>query len=257
MVVTAYRFRKKALAFCMRRVLNEGRAQGNTNMHTIDTLSVEHDVRVDSEPRFVERQRSVELGRAADALVANPRQREIFSRYCDDTIHTRLGGELYEPIDAEHALLFWHHLGTFVAQDGTIYRVRMDDNRYLQMYISPVDERGQSIECIRPYTYDGDVMDDGKVRVDFVNGIHHIVPKNTAEEMRMLNCNGGDALIPIHRSGERFHPQRDALLFWVQNGQVEAVYHDGEHHQVERVFTMAEIAEELAAREEQLVLRVA
>ena len=171
----------------------------------------------------------VGLEQTAQAIRERPRQRRLLEIYGDhenpDAIHTIADA----PIADERAgVVFWHNHGTFVAPDGAIYRVRMDDNGLAQMYVSPVDERAQSVDCIRPFTYDSHVGPYGiELRVDFINGAHRTLPYNTKEEHMLQALEGRDVMLPRHSEEMAFRPDRDSIFLHKNpDGSIDAWLHD-------------------------------
>ena len=165
----------------------------------------------------------------AQAIREKPRQRRLLEIYGNhenpDAIHTLADA----PIADERArVVFWHNHGTFVAQDGGIYRVRMDDNGLAQLYVSPVDERAQSVDCIRPFTYDSHVGPYGiELRVDFINGLHRTLPYNTKEEHMLQALEGRDVMLPRHSEEMAFRPDRDSIFLHKNpDGSIDAWLHD-------------------------------
>ena len=183
------------------------------------------------------------LAQVAQAVMANPRQRKILDYYLEDdgeAIHHRLGGER-----TDGNLDFWQNHGTFVAPDGAIYRVRSDDWR-LQVYVSPVDERATSVDCIRPYTYDGHIGPYSiEMRADFINGAHRTVPKNTPiqHELQRREFGDGAVLVPRHIDGMWFSDERrDSIaLRKYPDGHIEGWLHDGADGSVVRMYPPAEV----------------
>lgn len=171
----------------------------------------------------------VGLEQTAQAIREKPRQRRLLEIYGDhenpDAIHTIADA----PIADERAgVVFWHNHGTFVAQDGAIYRVRMDDNGLAQMYVSPVDERAQSVDCIRPFTYDSHIGPYGiELRVDFINRLHRTLPRNTKEEHMLQALEGRDVMLPRHSEEMAFRPDRDSIFLHKNpDGSIDAWLHD-------------------------------
>ncbi len=182
------------------------------------------------------------LAVAAQAIIDNPRQRKILNYYLDDdgdAIHKRKGGELRDG-DTEYA----QHHGTFVAPNGAIYRLRGADWQ-LQVYTSPVDERGDSIDCIRPYTYDGYMGPyDIEMRVDFINGAGRAVPANNAWDRELQRREYGNAAvsIPRHQEGMDFPAGRDSIaLRKHRDGHVEGWLHDSVSGDVVTLYSPAEV----------------
>ena len=174
------------------------------------------------------------LEQTAQAIREKPRQRKILEIYGNhenpDAIHEIADA----PIADERAgVVFWHNHGTFVAPDGAIYRVRMDDTGLAQMYVSPVDERGESVDCIRPFcirpfTYDSHVGPYGiELRVDFINGLHRTLPRNTKEEHMLQALEGRDVMLPRHSEEMAFRPDRDSIFLHKNpDGSIDAWLHD-------------------------------
>lgn len=171
------------------------------------------------------------LKQTAQAIREKPRQRRLLEIYGNhenpDAIHEITDA----PIADERAgVVFWHNHGTFVAPDGAIYRVRMDDTGLAQMYVSPVDERAESVDCIRPFTYDSHVGPYGiELRVDFINGAHRTLPRNTAEEHRLQWLEGRDVMLPRHSEAMSFRPDRDSIFLRKnRDGSIDAWLHDSD-----------------------------
>ncbi len=171
------------------------------------------------------------LEQTAQAIREKPRQRRLLEIYGNhenpDAIHEIADA----PIADERAgVVYWHNHGTFVAPDGAIYRVRMDDTGLAQMYVSPVDERAESVDCIRPFTYDSHVGPYGiELRVDFINGAHRTLPRNTGEEHRLQWLEGRDVMLPRHSEDMAFRADRDSIFLRKHpDGSIDAWLHDSD-----------------------------
>ena len=191
------------------------------------------------------------LAAAAQAVAARPRQRQILEYYIQgngDAIHRRFGGEL-----EDRGEVYWHHHGTFVAPDGAIYRVRTDDDGIFRVYASPVDSRGDSIDCIQPYVYDGYIGPHAiEMRVDFVNGVHRSVPLNSRWEHELQAREGRDVMTPRHQEGIAFDSRRDSIALCKHpDGHIEGWLHDSADGEVVSLYSPAEVCAMIAILEEE------
>ena len=199
------------------------------------------------------------LEQTAQAIREKPRQRRLLEIYGDhenpDAIHEIADA----PIADERAgVVFWHNHGTFVAPDGAIYRVRMDDTGLAQMYVSPVDERGESVDCIRPFTYDSHVGPYGiELRVDFINGAHRTLPRNTSEEHMLQALEGRDVMLPRHSEEMAFRADRDSIFLRKNSdGSIDAWLHDIDGN-VNRLYGTNEVMAMAAVQDDRQVLAAA
>ena len=199
------------------------------------------------------------LEQTAQAIREKPRQRQLLEIYGNhenpDAIHEIADA----PIADERAgVVFWHNHGTFVAPDGAIYRVRMDDTGLAQMYVSPVDERGESVDCIRPFTYDSHVGPYGiELRVDFINGAHRTLPRNTSEEHMLQALEGRDVMLPRHSEEMAFRADRDSIFLRKNSdGSIDAWLHDIDGN-VNRLYGTNEVMAMAAVQDDRQVLAAA
>lgn len=190
---------------------------------------------------------------AAEAIRQHPRQRRLLEIYADperpDAIHDLTDAPIS---DSRANIVFWHNHGSFVAPDGAIYRVRMDDEGAAQVYASPLDERARSVDCIRPVTYDSQIGPHGiEMRIDFINGVHRELPKNTSEQRMLQHREGRDVMLPRHNEDMRFIADRDSIFLRKQpDGSTDAWLHDSVHGDVVRMYGAAEVLAMAAVQDE-------
>ena len=188
------------------------------------------------------------LMEVAEVIRSDPRRREMLDRFISGDIHKSPGGAIAIPFGYDwneeqqcsvpNMKVFWHDHGSFVGKDGAMYNVRTDDNGVGQVYVAPVDERGQYIDCIHPYTYDCYIGPHGiDVRADFINGAHRASPQNTAEERRLQDLEGHDIMVPRHQIGTEFDDRRDSIsLRKYGDGHIEGMIHDSVSGETQQLY---------------------
>jgi hypothetical protein len=198
----------------------------------------------------------------ASIVRGNPRRLDILDQFITGDIHKFKGGELAitfgNRYDAKKGgwvpdeKVFWHDHGSFVDKAGAMYKVRTDDEGVGQVYVSPVDERGDYIDCIHPYTYDCYIGPHSiDVRVDFVNGTHHAPPTNTITEQKLQAKDGLDVMVPRHQAGTIFDERRDSILLRKYgDGHIEGIIHDSESGEVSQLFSPNDIKAAIAMLDE-------
>lgn len=186
-------------------------------------------------------QRGRELFETAVTVLENQRVRTALDLFISGDIHQYAGGSL-RALDGSKRI-FWHDRGTFVAKNGAIYHLRADDEETPQVYVAPVDDRGGNLYCIQPVTYDGYRSSDGaEMRFDFINNIHHALPKNSFSEIEQQRQGGFDVMRPPHQTGAAFDDRRDSISVTSSpNGTVRAMLHDSETGLIEYLYDAAEI----------------
>lgn len=186
-------------------------------------------------------QRGRELFETAVTVIENQRVRTALDLFTSGEIHKHAGGSL-RALDGSKRI-FWHDHGTFVAKGGAIYHLRTDDEGVPQVYVSPVDERGGGLYCVQPVTYDGYSGSDGtEMRFDFINGIHHALPRNSLGEIEQQRQEELDVMRPRHQFGAVFDSRRDSIsVIHSPDGTMRAMLHDSETGLVEYLYDAAEI----------------
>lgn len=201
----------------------------------------------------LEREHSIEQGLldAADAVRGDADRKKILEEFISGEIHKRRGAYLaltfgYKGPEEPNQKVFWHDHGTFVGPDGAVYHVRTDDDGVGQMYTVPAG--GQRRDVIHPYTYDSYIGPHGITgRVDFVNGVHDIAPKNTPRQMELQRLESKSPVIPRHAEGtdstvEPALENRHSVTYEKQpTGEILGWYHDPKTNETVKLYSPEEV----------------